>query len=106
MVMGNDALVEAAHIIPFSIGRNDKPTNGLALCPNHHWAMDRHLIAPCPDVKERQGVWRVSRRLDDRLEGHRELFEFKDRPVIAPREKKFYPAPEALRWREEKLAVG
>ena len=41
------SLVEAAHLIPFSVGYNDKPNNGLALCPNHHWAMDRYLIAPC-----------------------------------------------------------
>jgi len=40
------SLVEAAHIIPFGVSRNDKPDNGLALCPNHHWAMDRFLIAP------------------------------------------------------------
>lgn len=105
LVMGDDALVEAAHIIPFSIGRNDKPTNGLALCPNHHWAMDRHLIAPCPDAKERQGVWRVSRRLDDRLHGQRDLVALAGRAVIPPGEEKFYPAPEGLRWREEKLAV-
>ena len=43
------SLVEAAHLIPFNVSRNDKPTNGMALCPNHHWAMDRHLIAPVPD---------------------------------------------------------
>jgi len=30
---------EAAHIIPFGVSRNDKPDNGVALCPNHHWAM-------------------------------------------------------------------
>ena len=45
------SLVEAAHLIPFNVSRNDKPTNGMALCPNHHWAMDRHLIAPVPTAK-------------------------------------------------------
>ena len=38
--------IDAAHLIPFSESRNDHPTNGLALCKNHHWAMDRYLIAP------------------------------------------------------------
>ena len=33
------SLVEAAHLIPFNVSRNDKPNNGIALCPNHHWAM-------------------------------------------------------------------
>ena len=65
------SLVEAAHIIPFGISRNDKPTNGLALCPNHHWAMDRHLISPCPDKEHVAGVWRVNPRLDSRWRARR-----------------------------------
>ncbi|MDO8539237.1 MAG: HNH endonuclease [Opitutaceae bacterium] len=106
LLLGNETLVEAAHIIPFSVGRNDKPTNGMALCPNHHWAMDRFLISPCPDPKRRSGVWRVSQRLDDRIHGQRELIELRGKPIIPPREEKFFPAEEGLRWREEKLAGG
>jgi putative restriction endonuclease len=49
------SLVQAAHLVPFGISRNDKPNNGLALCPNHHWAMDQHVIAPCPDSRHRAG---------------------------------------------------
>ncbi len=106
LLLGTDlSLVEAAHIIPFSVSRNDKPTNGLALCPNHHWAMDRHLIAPCPDGGHREGIWKVSRRLEGRKEGHRELVALAGRPVIPPGEEKFYPDLESLRWREEHLTV-
>jgi putative restriction endonuclease len=101
------SLVEAAHLIPFRVSRNDKPTNGVALCPNHHWAMDRHLIAPCPDVKRRAGVWRVNEeRLDDRIEGRRDLVTLAGRPVIAPSEEEFCPAVESLRWREEHLTAN
>lgn len=100
------SLVEAAHLIPFGMSRNDKPTNGVALCPNHHWAMDRHLIAPCPDSKRRAGVWRVNgERLDDRIEGQRDLVALANRPVIPPSEEKFYPATESLRWREQHLVT-
>jgi putative restriction endonuclease len=97
------SLVEASHIIPFSVSRNDKPTNGLALCPNHHWAMDRHLIAPCPSGQSREGIWKVSRRLEERKEGQRDLVALAGKPVIPPGEEKFYPAIENLRWREEQL---
>jgi putative restriction endonuclease len=101
------SLVEAAHLIPFSISRNDRPTNGVALCPNHHWAMDRHLIAPCPDPRNRAGLWRINpRRLDDRIEGQRDLMSLAGRPVIPPRETMYLPAPESLRWREEQLAIA
>lgn len=100
------SLVEAAHLIPFSESRNDKPTNGVALCPNHHWAMDRHLIAPCPDSKRPAGLWRVNgERLDDRIEGQRDLVALANRPVIPPSEEKFYPAIESLRWREQHLVT-
>ena len=96
--------MEAAHLIPYSESRNDMPTNGVALCPNHHWAMDRHLIAPCPDRKRPAGIWRVNmKRLDDRIEGQRDLVALAEKDVIPPAEKKYYPAPDGLRWREEHL---
>lgn len=101
------SLVEAAHLIPFSLSRNDKPTNGMALCPNHHWAMDRHLLAPVPDGKKRAGIWRVNEaRLDDSIEGQRDLVAIAGRPVIPPGEQQFYPALESLRWREEHLVTA
>ena len=99
-------LVQAAHLIPFKVDRNDHPTNGVALCPNHHWAMDKHLIAPCPHDRYPAGVWRVDeRRLVDRIEGHRELINLRGKRVIAPREAKYIPAPESLEWREKRLAA-
>ena len=97
------SLVEAAHIVPFGVSRNDKPDNGLALCPNHHWAMNRFLIAPCPDPKHSAGVWRVGSGLDSRIEGQKDLVALKDQRVIPPSEEKFYPALESLRWREQHL---
>lgn len=101
------SLVEAAHLIPFNVSHNDKPTNGMALCPNHHWAMDRHLIAPVPNSKKRAGIWRVNEeRLDDRIEGQRELVSIAGKSVIPPGEEKFYPALESLRWREKHLVTA
>lgn len=99
------SLVEAAHIVPFNESRNDKPDNGLALCPNHHWAMDRFLIAPCPDPesKNRAGIWRVGSLLDARIEGQKDLIAIENQPVIPPGDKLFYPAIENLRWRERHL---
>jgi len=99
------SLVEAAHLIPFNLSRNDKPDNGIALCPNHHWAMDRFLIAPCPDTHHKAGIWKVSPRLDNRIEGQRELMSLRDHPVIPPGEEKFLPAPDSLRWRSEHLSA-
>ena len=46
IIVGNTHFVDAAHLIPFSVSYNDHPSNGMALCKNHHWAMDQKLIAP------------------------------------------------------------
>ncbi len=99
---GSDiALVDAAHLIPFSASFNDHPSNGLALCKNHHWAMDRSLIAPHPE-----GRWIVSRVLiPHRSSGEAELAKLQDKPLLPPSDEAFRPAPAAMRWRVERLAA-
>jgi putative restriction endonuclease len=98
-------LVDAAHLIPFAESHNDSPTNGMALCKNHHWLMDRHLIAPAPgDGNDfRRPVWQVSALLDDRLEAHRACVENKGRRVILPKDERHYPSLQALTWRASRL---
>jgi putative restriction endonuclease len=93
--------VDAAHIIPFSVSRNDHPTNGLALCKNHHWAMDRSLIAPTPDR-----VWRVSRLIEPRRSsGESELRELEGKPILLPHDEAFLPCESALAWRAQRLVA-
>jgi hypothetical protein len=49
----NMGLVSGAHIFPVSApGSNDHPTNGLALCENHHRAFDNHKIWVHPDSRK------------------------------------------------------
>ena len=99
---GSDiALVDAAHLVPFAVSFNDHPTNGLALCKNHHWAMDRSLIAPHPE-----GRWVVSRVLiSHRSSGEAELAKLQDKPLLPPGDEAFRPAVDAMRWRLERLAA-
>ncbi|WP_200797117.1 HNH endonuclease [Rubritalea squalenifaciens] len=47
---GGHTVVDTAHIIPFAESQDDHPRNGIALCKNHHRAMDRSLIASNPDM--------------------------------------------------------
>jgi putative restriction endonuclease len=39
------------HLHPFAEAGDDDPRNGIALTPDMHWAMDRHLIAPGPEPR-------------------------------------------------------
>jgi putative restriction endonuclease len=90
--------VDAAHLIPWADSHNDHPSNGVALCKNHHWAMDRHLLAPTPDH-----LWQVSARLDDRIKDNEALLELNGKPLIGPQGKgfshQFAPEASACSWR-------
>lgn len=92
-------IVDAAHLVPFHKSHDDDPRNGIALCKNHHWAMDRNLIAPGIDR-----AWHVLPSLDDRLEGQRELIVLDGRSLLLPHEKRYHPKDAALLWRERELA--
>jgi putative restriction endonuclease len=93
-----EAMVEAAHIHPFSEAADDDPRNGLALTPNIHWAMDRNLIAPGPDR-----VWHVSKVLDKRIPDLQMLTSLEGMPLFLPTELRFSPKEESLVWRLEHL---
>ncbi len=91
-------LVEAAHIIPFSETQDDRPQNGIALTPNFHWAMDRSIIAPGPDMK-----WHVSKSLDDRIADNEPLVAINGKALLLPEDLRFRPDPDALEWRLTQL---
>jgi len=92
-------LVEAAHLIPYADSQDDDPRNGIALAPHYHWALDHHILAPGPDLK-----WHVSPILDCRNRDYQELIDIDDKPVILPRNRKYYPRMDALKWRMKRLA--
>lgn len=93
--------VDAAHLIPFSESRNDHPTNGLALCKNHHWAMDRNIIAPSADLQ-----WHVSPLIDPRRSpGEQELHRLTGQSLLLPKDPAFHPNEKALIWRASRLSA-
>lgn len=91
-------LVEAAHIVPFSETQDDRPQNGMALTPNFHWAMDRNIIAPGPDLR-----WHVSNSLDERIADNEPLLAIKGKAVLLPKDDRFRPDTRSLDWRLAQL---
>lgn len=89
-----ESLVEAAHIHPFSEAGDDDPRNGLALTPDMHWALDKHLIAPGEDL-----LWHVSPVLDRRIPDFAPLVRLDGQPLILPTERRYTPKRDALAWR-------
>ena len=98
LLINETAMVEAAHIYPFSSSGDDDPRNGLALTPDMHWAMDAFLIAPGPDYK-----WHVTRQLDSRIPDHRMITDLAGKPLFLPREQRMYPRRDVLEWRLSRL---
>jgi putative restriction endonuclease len=97
----NVSFIDAAHLLPWDRYRNDHPTNGLALCKNHHWAMDRHIIAPAPDHR-----WQVSQVIDPRRSnGEKDLSELSGKSLLLPKDPAFYPNAEGLEWRVRSLVA-
>lgn len=91
--------VDAAHLIPFSETGNDHPSNGIALCKNHHWALDRNLIAPGEDLR-----WHVSPRIiPNRSTGEAALAQLEGARLLPVHDKRFQPNPSALKYRHERL---
>jgi hypothetical protein len=79
----------AAHLIPFSKSKN------------HHGAMDRNLIAPCPDHH-----WHVAKILDPRRSnGERELIELSGKSLLLPKDPAFHPDEGGLKCRCERLSA-
>lgn len=97
---GNDvSFIDAAHLIPFAVSANDHPSNGLALCKNHHWAMDRDVIVPGPDFH-----WHVSKAVDPRRSnGEQELAALAGTSILLPKDTAFHPKPESLTSRLRRL---
>ncbi len=91
-------IIDAAHLIPFSESQDDDPRNGIALCKNHHWAMDKFLIVPGAD-----NLWHVSSELDDRIEGCKEIITLNNRKILLPQDEKYYPKSESLAWRYTRI---
>jgi len=91
-------IIDAAHLIPFSESQDDDPRNGMALCKNHHWAMDKFLIVPGTDK-----LWHVSPELDDRIEGCKEIISLNKRKILLPQDEKYCPKPESLTWRHTRI---
>ncbi len=98
IVPESSILVEAAHLIPHSESQDDDPRNGIALTPNYHWALDRHVIAPGPDLK-----WHVSEVVEERIADNQPLIELQGKKVMVPNKKDMLPRKDALEWRLEHL---
>jgi putative restriction endonuclease len=94
-------VVDAAHIVPWSISCNDDPCNGMALCRTCHWTFDEGLIGVSSSY-----VVMTSPQLatGQNVPGH--LVTLNGRGIIGPIERPLWPDLDALSWhRQERFRV-
>ena len=100
-IMSNSSaqMIDACHIIPFSISNDDTIPNGLSLSPNMHRAFDRGLITINKDY-----VVRVSRSVEENKSAY-SLSQFDGKQINLPTSEKWYPSPEALIWHNKEVYI-
>lgn len=91
-------VVDAAHIVPWSLTRNDAVQNGMALCRLCHWTFDEGLIS----VSGAYAVI-VSKQLSSNHNIPSHLMTLSGRGIIGPAEQMLWPALDALHWHHQKI---
>lgn len=88
--------VDAAHIIPWSADRDDRPANGLALCRTCHWAFDEGLIGVSRAYEViASGQLRAANNLPGYLGG------LEGEAITRPKDETYWPDHRSLQWHRE-----
>ena len=97
--MVNANLVDACHIVPFSLSHDDTVGNGITLCPNLHRAFDRGLIF----INEKYKVELNSNFVENENSAYN-LKQFEGKKIKLPENPKYYPKPENFLKHKKRFA--
>ncbi|WP_228282436.1 HNH endonuclease [Rubrobacter tropicus] len=90
--------VAAAHIVPWSETRDDRPANGMALCRMCHWVFDEGLMWVSSGYEISASPQLTT---SANLPGY--LTNLEGRGIVGPSQKPFWPDIESLRWHHENV---
>lgn len=91
------SMIDACHIIPFSVGYDDTISNGIALCPNLHRAFDRGLIAIDDDYRVM-----VSPNLAE-ISSPYSIKAFESKQINLPSITAYHPIKQNFEWHRENV---
>jgi putative restriction endonuclease len=91
-------VVDAAHIVPWSVGRDDRPANGMALCRTCHWTFDEGLLRVSSEYEIRASA---QLRFASNLPGY--LTSLEGRGIIGPVEEAYWPDLDSLEWHHKEV---
>ena len=88
LTLDGHTAVDASHIKPWSLSRDDRPANGMALCKLCHWSFDKGLLG----ISQRYTVMSSAQLFaHDNFSGH--LSSLKGRAIGKPSERMHWPDP-------------
>lgn len=89
-------MIDACHILPWSISKDDTIGNGFSLCPNLHRAFDRGLIAIDDN-------YRVLVKPFHEEPNTYSIKQFAGKQLLLPKQKEHYPLRENLKKHRERF---
>ena len=89
-------VVDAAHIVPWSMSHDDRPANGMALCRTCHWTFDEGLLRVSATYEI---VASAQLRVFSNLPGY--LTDLEGRAIIRPVQEAYWPDLTSLGWHHE-----
>ncbi len=95
----NVSLIDACHIIPFSISYDDTITNGISLTPTLHRAFDRGLIS----IDDNYRVIVSDKFIENNKKSNYSIKQFEGRKILLPQNEKYFPSLENLCWHRENI---
>jgi putative restriction endonuclease len=98
--LSNAKMVDACHIVPFAVSKDDTIHNGFSLCPNMHRAFDRGIIS----ISESYRVI-LSKSITESASTYG-LKQFEGKEIILPENTKYFPDLENFRWHREEMFLG
>ena len=87
-------IIEACHILPHAEFGNDSIKNGIALCVNLHKAFDNGLISIGNNYEM---IFNKKKHFNENTSPYN-LSQFKNKSILLPDNKTFYPSLEFLKW--------
>jgi putative restriction endonuclease len=96
-------VIDGAHIKPFSKFQDNRYTNGLTLCKNHHWAFDHGWFGISDNYKI---VIPKNRFVEDAAIESRSTQDFDNESIYLPQQEAFYPSQESLSWHRDAWKIA
>src|SRR5206468_1239526 len=94
MTIDAGSIVDAAHIQPFAVSRNNDVRNGIALTKNMHWAFDEGLWS----VEENYRIIVATQAFEEACPDSMALVTYVGKSLRLPRERSLWPNPAHFSW--------